>query len=138
MADVVKTAWAGLPKWAKACAVFAGAYALNEAYERLTAKSVAGEVVLITGGGSGIGRLMALKLAAMHARIIVWDVNEAGVMTTGMVLMEYEGHRASSLPYCACFVLEDFAMPDTVLSSLLRILAPAQARFTFSKYAFHK
>ncbi len=78
--------WSALPKWAKASALFAAAYALNEAYERVTAKSVSGEVVLITGAGSGIGRLMAIKLAAMQARLILWDVNEAGVMTTGKLV----------------------------------------------------
>jgi len=33
--------------------------------------------VLITGGASGIGRLMALKLAALGARVSVWDIDRA-------------------------------------------------------------
>ena len=41
-------------------------------------KSVEGEIVLITGGGSGIGRLMALKLAKLGAVIVTWDVNTKG------------------------------------------------------------
>ena len=32
--------------------------------------------VLITGGASGIGRLMALKFAARGASVIVWDINQ--------------------------------------------------------------
>ncbi|GEM_PF-13040 len=34
-----------------------------------------GKNVLITGAGSGIGRLMALCLAARGARLILWDIN---------------------------------------------------------------
>jgi len=41
-------------------------------------KSIAGETVLITGGGSGIGRLMAIKLSNLGAIIVTWDVNTAG------------------------------------------------------------
>jgi all-trans-retinol dehydrogenase (NAD+) len=36
-------------------------------------KSVNNSVVLITGGGSGIGRLMALDFAARGARVVIWD-----------------------------------------------------------------
>lgn len=41
-------------------------------------KSVEGQIVLVTGGGSGIGRLICLKMAARGAKIITWDVNTAG------------------------------------------------------------
>jgi NAD(P)-dependent dehydrogenase (short-subunit alcohol dehydrogenase family) len=36
---------------------------------------IAGRHVLITGGASGIGRLMARQLAARGARVTVWDIN---------------------------------------------------------------
>lgn len=42
-------------------------------------KSVANKVVLITGGGSGIGRLMAIKFAALGAKVVLWDMNRAGL-----------------------------------------------------------
>ncbi|XP_066940073.1 short-chain dehydrogenase/reductase family 16C member 6-like isoform X2 [Macrobrachium rosenbergii] len=45
---------------------------------RFRRKDVEGDIVLITGGGSGIGRLMCLKLAARGAKIVTWDVNSAG------------------------------------------------------------
>jgi all-trans-retinol dehydrogenase (NAD+) len=32
----------------------------------------------LTGGGSGIGRLMALKLAELGATVVSWDINEKG------------------------------------------------------------
>jgi all-trans-retinol dehydrogenase (NAD+) len=36
---------------------------------------IAGRHVLITGGASGIGRLMALRLAARGAHLTLWDLN---------------------------------------------------------------
>ena len=40
---------------------------------------LAGKNVLITGAASGIGRLMAIKIAARRARLILWDVDEDGL-----------------------------------------------------------
>ena len=47
---------------------------------------IKGAVVLITGAGSGIGRLMAVEAARRGARaVIVWDLNaEGGAETAGM------------------------------------------------------
>ncbi|KAL3120683.1 hypothetical protein niasHT_007975 [Heterodera trifolii] len=39
-------------------------------------KSLNGRVVLITGSGSGLGRLMAIKFGKLGSKIILWDVNE--------------------------------------------------------------
>lgn len=48
-------------------------------YLKYRARSVKNNVILITGGGSGIGRLMALKFAGLGAKIVLWDVNESGL-----------------------------------------------------------
>ena len=37
-------------------------------------KTVQNKIVLITGGASGIGRLMALDFAGRGARVVVWDL----------------------------------------------------------------
>lgn len=41
-------------------------------------KSLAGEVVLVTGGGGGLGRLLAMRLAKLKAIVVLWDVNMKG------------------------------------------------------------
>lgn len=46
------------------------------AYRR---RDLKGHVVLITGGGSGIGRRMALILASKGCRLVLWDVNKEGL-----------------------------------------------------------
>ncbi len=37
---------------------------------------IEGSTILITGAGCGIGRLMALKLAARGGRLVLWDINQ--------------------------------------------------------------
>ncbi|XP_017495492.1 17-beta-hydroxysteroid dehydrogenase 13 isoform X2 [Manis javanica] len=45
-------------------------------------KSVAGEIVLITGAGHGIGRMTAYEFAKRKSRLVLWDVNKHGVEET--------------------------------------------------------
>lgn len=39
-------------------------------------KSVAGQIVLITGAGHGIGRLTAHEFAKRKSRLVLWDINK--------------------------------------------------------------
>ncbi|CAG2111925.1 unnamed protein product [Medioppia subpectinata] len=45
-------------------------------------KSVKDKLVLITGGGSGLGRALAIRFAKRGANVIVWDINKSGLDET--------------------------------------------------------
>lgn len=51
-------------------------------------KNVSGEVVLITGSGSGIGRLMALEFANLGTVLVLWDINQEGLKETARQVKE--------------------------------------------------
>ena len=51
-------------------------------------KDVSGQVVLITGGGGGVGRLLALNFAKLNARIVIWDINQEAIKTTIDLLLQ--------------------------------------------------
>lgn len=48
----------------------------------LKVKNLNGEIILITGGGGGIGRLLALRVARLNAKVIVWDIFDEGTFAT--------------------------------------------------------
>lgn len=60
---------------------------------RFRYKDVSGQVVLVTGAGSGIGRMMAKKLALNHgATIVAWDINKQGNDETVKEIKEAGGN----------------------------------------------
>ncbi|XP_037023564.2 short-chain dehydrogenase/reductase family 16C member 6-like [Artibeus jamaicensis] len=64
-------------------------------------KNVAGEVVLITGAGSGLGQLMAIKFAILGATVVLWDINEEGNMKTCRLAKEKGGEKVFAYK-CDC------------------------------------
>ncbi|GBG32080.1 Epidermal retinol dehydrogenase 2 [Hondaea fermentalgiana] len=65
-------------RWALLAGAVAAYYGLREVAPHLFEKSINGDVVVITGGGSGIGRLMALRVAKEGCSVAILDVNKEG------------------------------------------------------------
>uniref|UniRef100_G1TZ80 Short chain dehydrogenase/reductase family 16C member 5 n=1 Tax=Oryctolagus cuniculus TaxID=9986 RepID=G1TZ80_RABIT len=64
-------------------------------------KNVAGEIVLITGAGSGLGRLLAIHFANLGAILVLWDINQEGNMETCRLIKEKSDVKV--FPYkCDC------------------------------------
>ena len=67
--------------------VYYGALELTKSVlPKLFTKSIKGDVILITGAASGIGRLLALKLAALGAVIVSLDINKDGNEETAKLI----------------------------------------------------
>lgn len=56
-------------------------------------KDVSNDIVLITGGASGLGRLMAIRFAKLGAKVIIWDLNLAGLEETAKMVEELRSKR---------------------------------------------
>lgn len=54
-------------------------------------KDLKGETVLITGGASGVGRLLAIKLAAVGCRVVICDLNDSGSEETVKLIKDCNG-----------------------------------------------
>ena len=82
--------------------------------ERNLRRAVEGKVVLITGGGAGIGRATALKIAAAGASLIVIDRDE-----TPLRALEQEIRDAGGRITTYCCDLTDFAQVDRTIEAVL-------------------
>merc|ERR1719209_1172525 len=63
--------------------------------QKMLEKDIKGQIVLVTGGGSGIGRLMCLRFARLGATVVTWDINKLGNEET-VDMIKKEGNRAFS------------------------------------------
>jgi len=64
---------------------------LRDTYQRLLEKDLVSQVVVITGGGSGLGRLLGLKLSEQRCKIALWDINEELLERTAQEIREKGG-----------------------------------------------
>ncbi|NWH91817.1 RDHE2 dehydrogenase, partial [Aegithalos caudatus] len=69
-------------------------------------KNVSGEIVLITGAGSGIGRLLAIKFARLGATVVLWDINQEGLNCAVKQVRENGAGRVYSY-VCDCSQRQD-------------------------------
>ena len=76
-----------------------------------------GTGVLITGGGSGIGRATALALAEVGRSVALWDIDGAGVEESAALCREFDvvAHAA------VVDVSQSDSIPDAVDLSLIHI-----------------
>ncbi|XP_043285438.1 epidermal retinol dehydrogenase 2-like [Venturia canescens] len=79
-------------------------------------RNVAGEIVLVTGAGHGIGREIALKYASLGATIVCWDLNPQGNQET---INEIKKLGASSVHGYQC----DVSSREQVLKTAERVKA---------------
>jgi len=66
-----------------------------------SAVSLKGKTVLVTGAGSGVGRLTAIKFAQQGAHLVLWDLNEAGMKETQAMVF-----KAAPSVRCCCEVVD--------------------------------
>ncbi len=55
---------------------------------------IAGSTVLITGGASGLGRLMGLGMGRLGADVVLWDINAEGLAEVAHEIKESTGRDA--------------------------------------------
>ncbi|XP_070555370.1 epidermal retinol dehydrogenase 2-like [Ptychodera flava] len=58
-------------------------------------KSLDGEIVLVTGAGSGIGRLMSINFAKQGSTLVLWDINKEGNDETAEQIKQLGGKAHS-------------------------------------------
>ncbi|XP_073826766.1 estradiol 17-beta-dehydrogenase 11 [Musca autumnalis] len=54
-------------------------------------KELNNDIALVTGGGSGLGRLLSIRLGKMGTKVVVWDINKQGIDETVKMVQESGG-----------------------------------------------
>ena len=73
-------------------------------------KKVDNDIVLITGGGSGLGRLLAVRFAKLGAKVVIWDLNQVGLDETCRLVKQVKDGQVYSY---ICDVSDRSAVYDT-------------------------
>ncbi len=58
---------------------------------------LAGQVAIVTGGGSGQGRATAILFAQEGAKVVVGDINDKGAAETASLINRQEGGQATAV-----------------------------------------
>lgn len=102
--------WMKKRTWVGAFVLLRAAYiAMNEYGRNPFKKSLAKDHVFLTGAGSGIGRLMAIRLGKMGCKLSLSDVNMAGLQET-KAQCEKNGVISSNI----CIFLCDVSRKDAI------------------------
>ena len=91
-------AWIAAAIFLRCAYIFMNEYGLNP-----MKKSLKGDHVFLTGAGSGIGRLMAIRLGLLGCNMSLSDVNVAGLEETKQVLLK-AGIKESQIVTFRCDV----------------------------------
>lgn len=60
-------------------------------------KALQGELALVTGGGGGLGRLLALRLSKLGVDIVIWDINQEGMLLKFFIQCAYKPFEIGTL-----------------------------------------
>jgi len=73
------TTWRSFSRQKKLVVLAVILYCLRYFYKRAAKMSFKDKIVLVTGGGMGIGKLMCEKLRTQGAIVVIWDINESAL-----------------------------------------------------------
>uniref|UniRef100_A0A1I8PKM0 Short-chain dehydrogenase/reductase family 16C member 6 n=1 Tax=Stomoxys calcitrans TaxID=35570 RepID=A0A1I8PKM0_STOCA len=54
-------------------------------------KELKTDIALVTGGGSGLGRLLSMRLSKLGTKVVIWDINKPGIDETVKMVQESGG-----------------------------------------------
>lgn len=64
-------------------------------------RSLQGRATVVTGGGSGIGRAIAIRLAEDTAKVAIWDINGEGAEETAQMIRDAGGEAMAITADCS-------------------------------------